>query len=63
MHHHLTTAALLALPFAVIAVASPADAETVTVCLDGSCDFTTRQPRWTRPARATPSRSRPAPIC
>jgi nitrous oxidase accessory protein NosD len=39
-HHHLTTAALLALPFAVIAVASPADAETITVCLDGSCDFT-----------------------
>ena len=40
MQRHLTSAALLALPIAVIAVASPANAETITVCLDGSCDFT-----------------------
>ena len=40
MHRHLAFAALLALPFAVIAAASPAHADTITVCPDGSCDFT-----------------------
>lgn len=40
MHRHLTFAALRALSTAFIAAASPAHAETITVCLDGSCDFT-----------------------
>jgi hypothetical protein len=40
MHRHFTFAALRVLSTALIAAASPAHAETITVCLDGSCDFT-----------------------
>ena len=40
MHTRPSSATLLALSIALIAAGSPAHAETITVCLDGSCDFT-----------------------
>lgn len=40
MHRHFTFAVLRVLSTALIAAASHAHAETITVCLDGSCDFT-----------------------
>ena len=40
MHLRQRFAALRALSIAAIGIASSASAETITVCLDGSCDFT-----------------------